>query len=45
MYIIKKHMYMCMWDYLDKYIRVTIWPPQTKILGSAPGLGGLFGWQ
>ena len=27
---------MCMWGYLDKYIRVTTWPPQTKIPGSAP---------
>ena len=29
-------MYTCMWGYLDKYIRVATWPPQTKIPGSAP---------
>ena len=27
---------MRMWDYLDKYIRVATWPPQTKIPDSAP---------
>ena len=27
---------MCMWGYLDKYIRVATWSPQTKIPGSAP---------
>ena len=32
-------MYMCMWGYLDKYIRVATWPPQTKIPGSAPDEG------
>ena len=30
-------MYMCMWSYLDKYIRIATWPPKTKISGSAPG--------
>ena len=28
---------MCIWDYLDKYIRVATWPPQTNIPGSVPG--------
>ena len=25
-------MYMCMWGYLDKYIRITTWPPKQKFL-------------
>ena len=28
--------YVCVWGYLDKYISVATWPPQTKIPGSAP---------
>ena len=35
-------MYMCMWGYLDKYIRVATWPPQTKILGSAPAYARVY---
>ena len=25
-------MYMCMWGYLDKYIRIATWPPKQKFL-------------
>ena len=41
---------MCMWGYLDKYIRVATWHPQTKIPGSAPAYLSLhlsssrYGW-
>ena len=28
-----------MWGYLDKYIRIATWHPQTKISGSVPGYG------
>ena len=34
MYIIKKRIYMCMWSYLDKYIRLATWPPKQKLLAS-----------
>ena len=36
-YIIKKHVYMCMWEVVfDKYISAATWPPQIKIPSSSP---------